>query len=177
MKKIKKIICDGFKMDYHKVKKDFIVYLTTKSYPSKKSVDKMPKIGMKFALSIGNNQVEFWERIAKDKSGNCWKLLGTFTFTEVEICGSRVSVRKQNYIHKDILNDKKECELFFDDGSRQIVNGTVLSNYLFDGCNLPENEPRKNVITNLLEIADEFLNGEQLVEKMRLEINMGICPF
>lgn len=177
MKTIKCIIADGFKMDFHKTKKDFIVYLTTKTYPSKRSISKMPKIGMKFAQVLDKNQVEFWERIAKTKSGESFKLLGTYTFTEVEICGSRVSVRKQNYIHKDMLNDKKECELFFDNGQRQIVSGTELLNHLFNGCMLPEMKSNENIITNLLDVADEFLNGEQLCEKMRLEINMGKCPF
>ena len=181
MKTIKTIFADGLKLDYHKTKKDFVVYLQTKRYPLKSNLGtKAPKIGMKFAALAEDGKVEFWERVKQDKNGNCWKKLGSFNYTEVEKTATHIICKKQNYLHRDILQDKKECELFFDDGTKQKVSGVVLVNCLFNDCPLPKViEPEKTKF-DLLKIADEKLNPEMLAEKMRLEMAVygnDYCPF
>ena len=179
MKTITAIISDNLVLEYHKTKKDFLVYLTRKSYPLKSSLGtKAPKIGQKFAVAdIENKSVEFWERTKQDKSGNCWTKLGTFNYTSVEKTATRVVVKKQAYLHKDILASKSECELFFSDETRQKVTGLQVVEHLFNDKPLPKVKTIKEKIVNLLEIADEKLNPDQLAEKMRLEMSMGICPF
>lgn len=175
MKTIKTIIADNLKLDFHKTKKDFVVYLQTKRYPLKSNLGtKAPKVGTKFASLADNGQVEFWERITKDKFGNCWKKLGTFTYSEVEKTATHLFCKKQKYLHRDILQDKNECTVFYDDGSSQTVSGIVLVNCLFNGCTMPKIIEKQ---VNLIDIPDHKLSGEQLVEKMRLLESLGMCPF
>lgn len=184
MKTIKCIFADGLKLDYYKTKKDYIVYLATKSYKNFDNLGgKLPRLGVKFAKLNGKNEVEFYERVQKDRFGKHFKLIGTFNFTEIEKTATNIIVKKQKYIHRDIIQDKKECELFFEDGTRQIVSGVVLINHLFNGSPLgcseqitPEMQP-KNECRDILSIPDWELSGEQLFEKMQKEIQMGICPF
>ena len=178
MKTIKTIFADNLKLDFHKTKKDFIVYLVTKRYPLMSNLGtKAPKIGTKFCKLTEKGEVEFFERVKADKNGNCWKKLGTFTYTEVEKTATHLLCKKQSFLHRDILQDKKECEIFFDDGSKQKVSGVVLVNCLFNGCPLPQIIEKK---PDLLSIPDEKLGWEKLAEKMRLEMAVygsDYCPF
>jgi hypothetical protein len=187
MKTIKCIIADDFKMDFHKVKKDFVVYLQPKKYRLLSSLGtKLPKLGVKFAKLTEDGKVEFWERVSKSKSGQNFALLGTYSYTQIEKYSTFLICFKQKYAHRDILQDKKQCSVFYEDGTSQIVSGVVLVNHLFNGSPLPSNceieavKQEATVITepkSLLETPDWELTGEQLWEKQRMEIQMGICPF
>lgn len=180
MKTIKCIIADDFKMDFHKVKKDFVVYLQPKKYRLLSSLGtKLPKLGVKFAKLTEDGKVEFWERVSKSKSGQNFTLLGTYSYTQIEKYSTCLICFKQKYVHRDILQDKKQCSVFYEDGTSQIVSGITLVNCLFNNSPMPkmiEKQPERDLLT----VSDELLSQSELVRKMQLEkakYGAAYCPF
>lgn len=184
MKTPKEIYIGTYKVEFHRVKKDYLVYLQSKSICKRSSFTKMPKIGIISAdLDVEKNMISLYKRVAikgANKSG--FELLKEFTPTVIDYertTFNRIYYKTQKYLHKDILLQKDEIEVYFEDGFSK-CNGKQLVDFLFNEIELDNFTPFKqkvNKVVSLLNVPDEKLTGEQLVDKMREEIANGLCPF
>ena len=172
MANLQLIIADNLKIEFCKVKKDYIIGLASKSLINKRSLgSKPPKIGLKAAECKDGKLITIYEYTGV-KQG--WVKLQDFTPTEVSVYPTKIYYKSQKYFHKDIIKDKSKCELFFDDKTSHVCSPSEALSFIFEAKVLPT---PKQVKKDLLNTADELLSWEELWEKQQLEISMGICPF
>ena len=172
MANLKLIVADNLKIEFCKVKKDYIIGLASKSLINKRSLgSKPPKIGLKAAECRDNKLITIYEYTGV-KQG--WIKLKEFTPTEVSIYPTKIYYKAQKYFHKDILAGKSNCELFFDDETKHVCSPSEALSFIFEAKVLPT---PKQVKKDLLNTADELLSWEELTEKMDLMVKLGMCPF
>ena len=176
MKAIRKIHADELTIEFVKTKNEYIVGLNTKSLPNKNNFgSKVPKVGLKAAETDGK-VVCLFEWKGKQKG---WVKINEFKPTYVEKTNTKIYYKTQTkWVHEDIIKGKSEITIYFDGGHINTSNADEALDYIFGRKDLPEvaNFGQEKTLS-LLEIPDYKLTGEQLVEKMRQEIAMGICPF
>ena len=178
MKTIRKIHADNLVIEFVKTKKQYIIGLNTKSLPNKCSFgSKPPRIGVKAAETDGK-VVRLFEWKGKK---NGWVQINEFKPTFVEETNSKVYYKTQTkWVHEDIIKQKSEITIYFDGGHVTTSNADEALDYIFGRKDLPETNMstfREEKTLSLLNIPDFKLSGEQLVEKMQVEMSMGICPF
>ena len=181
--KIKEIYLEKLKLQFHKVRKDYLVYLKTKSIPSRKNMTTMPSIGTIVAdLDKAVNTITLFKRIAKKSNNDGWEELKSFTPTKIDYdrtSFSRIYYKTQKYIHRDIIMTKEDVDVWFEQGHAECT-GSELCDYLFNGIKISSYKPYKEVEqTSYLNVPDDELSMEQLTIKMREEVdaNVGVCPF
>lgn len=171
MQNLKLIIADNLKIEFCKTKKDYIIGLVGKSLVNKRSYgSKNPKIGVKAAECRDGKLITIYEYQGTKKG---WLKLKEFTPTEVAVYPTKIHYKKQQYFHKDILLEKKSCELFFDNDEKHICSPNEAVSFIFEGKLLPR---IVNAVKDLLNIPDDKLSWEELWEKQQLEMKLGICP-
>jgi hypothetical protein len=172
MAKLQLIIADNLKIEFCKVKKDYIVGLAGKSLINRKSLgSKPPKVGLKAAECKDGKLITIYEYTGT-KQG--WVKLLNFTPTSVDVYHTKIYYKSQKYFHKDIIKDKSKCELFFDDKTSHVCSPSEALSFIFEAKVLPT---PKQVKKDLLNTADELLSCEEIWKNQQLEISMGICPF
>lgn len=172
MKTIKLIIADNLKIEFLKVRKDYIIGLSGRTLINRRSLgSKAPKIGLKAAECRDGKLITIYEYTGVKKG---WVKLKEFTPTSVDVYPTKIYYKAQKYFHKDILADKQKCELFFDNEERYVCSPLEALSYIFEAKTPPTT---KQVKKDLLNTADELLSWEELTEKMNLLVKMGLCPF
>jgi len=178
---IKAIYLGNFKLEFHKIRKDYLIHLQNKSICKRSSFTKMPKIGIISAdLDKTTNIISLFQRVAKNASHkDGFKLLSEFKPTEVNYdrtTHSRIYYKTQKFLHKDILLTKSEVEIFFENGVSKCT-GQELVDYLWESKELSNFTPNKVKAKSYLNIPDDKLTGDEIRLKMEEEISVGICPF
>ena len=181
MKTIKAIYLDNFKLDFHKTRKEYLIYLKTKSIPKMSSFTKMPKIGVICgSLDKATQTITLTKRVPKtSQNKDGFKELKSFTPTAIDFdrtSHNRIYYKTQEYLHKDIILSKKSCEVYFEDGFTKCT-GQELADYLWESKDLPNFTPNKVKVKSYLNIPDDKLSGEEIRLKMEEEISIGLVPF
>ena len=134
MENLKLIIADNLKIEFHKVKGDYIIGLVTKSLVNKKNIgSRPPKVGLKAAEVKHGSKIVIYEYTGT-KHG--WVKLNEFSPTEIKTYPQKILYKTQRYFHKDIITSKSHCELFFDNDVSYIFSPIEALSFIFDG-NVP----------------------------------------
>ena len=148
MKNLKLIIADNLKIEFHKIKGDYIIGLVKKSLINKNGLgSRPPKVGLKAAeVKHGSKKIVIYEYTGV-KHG--WVKLNEFTPTDVTVYATKICYKRQRFFHKNIIKSKSRCELFFDNNLSHVFEPIEALSFIFDG-NVP---PMLNDTVNSIEKA------------------------